>query len=329
MTEHVDTDRGRVGLVQDREHGHNVLVFGLRDELGHGADDVERSLGVRNAHDSVQKVDRSLFSRVVVSADDIQVSGQFTTTEALLERCSLLRTRHGVKVEIDSESILPRPSERLQEVRPCDATEERFALVRLDRPPSEGDADPVESGGRDLSEILLGLSRDRIAVSFSRGFLLLGKPREVTHDKRLVVLGHGVREVRAELFRKSPFVDRVVDSVDVVRVRVEGLKHARYDERFEYEPSGMQHNEHSGNRIRFRNHRGNSPSDVDSEDQVLLVVPLFVQGRNVTLRASRVVERNADPVSAWSRSKERKNSESARIYGDGEEATLYRKCCCR
>ena len=42
-----------------------------------------------------------------------------------------------------------------------------------------------------------------------------------------------------------------------------------------------------------------SPSDVDAGNAVVDIVPVLVQGRNVALWASRVVERDRDPVTAY------------------------------
>jgi len=40
----------------------------LRDEFGDGTNDVESSLSIRDSHNSIQEVDGSLSSRVVVTA---------------------------------------------------------------------------------------------------------------------------------------------------------------------------------------------------------------------------------------------------------------------
>lgn len=68
MTKYINSDRSSVRFVQNREHWNNVLVFRLRDEFGNGTDNVESSLSVGDTHNSVEEVDSSLFSRVVVTA---------------------------------------------------------------------------------------------------------------------------------------------------------------------------------------------------------------------------------------------------------------------
>jgi hypothetical protein len=57
-------DRGAGELVRDPEHGHDVAVLGLANELGEHADVVERALRVRVAHRPVQHVHGALLARV-------------------------------------------------------------------------------------------------------------------------------------------------------------------------------------------------------------------------------------------------------------------------
>ena len=212
MAEHVDTDRGGVGLVEDREHGDHVAVLGLADELGEGADVVERALGVRDAHDAVEEVDRAQLRRVVVP---------------------VLAAGHRVQVEVDSEAVLARPGDRLEEVRPTYVREEGLVRVDLDQPVRDRDPNPVEPGGSDLGKILLGLRPFRVSVLERR--LTSGR----THNERLVVLRDDGGHVAAEDLAEMPLVDRVVREVRAVDGRVEWLEERGRDERLNREPAAV------------------------------------------------------------------------------------------
>ena len=141
-------------LVHDAEHGDDLAVLRLVDKLGEDANDVERPLRVRKSHDAGEEVDGSVLARVVIA---------------------ILRSRNRMKVEVDPETVLARPGDRLEEIfkiprsaqlcarrvrrrtLPADVRKERLALEDLDHPEADRDANPVESGGSDLGKVLLGL----------------------------------------------------------------------------------------------------------------------------------------------------------------------------
>lgn len=60
LADEVNSDRGRNGFVEDTEHGYDVLVLGLRNEFGEGANVVERALGVGDSHRAVQPIDGAI-----------------------------------------------------------------------------------------------------------------------------------------------------------------------------------------------------------------------------------------------------------------------------
>ena len=110
----IHSDRSRlIRLVQDGEHRHDILVLILTDELSQSPNIIERSLRIRHSHHSVQKVDRSLLRRVIVA---------------------VLRSRYGVKIEIDAQTVLSCPGERLKKVLPSDVGEKGLAWVDFDDP---------------------------------------------------------------------------------------------------------------------------------------------------------------------------------------------------
>ena len=84
------TDSSNQGLVQDAEHGHNILPFGLRNELRDDANVVERSLSIGEAHDSIEEVVLACLATVVVG-----VGG----------------AGYGVEVEVNADTIFPAPLE--------------------------------------------------------------------------------------------------------------------------------------------------------------------------------------------------------------------------
>lgn len=148
MANDIDANRTDERLVDDGKHGHDVLVLRLTDEFGEGTDIVERALGIRDAHDSIEEVDRAQLARMVVP---------------------VLTPWHGVQVEVDSESVLARPGDGEEEVLPADEREEGLAVVRLDHPVADGQADPVETGCCDLGKILLRLCNTFSSVHGTRG----------------------------------------------------------------------------------------------------------------------------------------------------------------
>jgi hypothetical protein len=126
---------GAKRLVDDPEHGDDVAVLRLADELGEDADVVERALRVRDAHRAVQPADRAELAGVVPA---------------------VLRAGDGVQVDIDADAVLACPGDRLKEVRPARVREERLALPDLDRPVRQRDAYKVQAGAGDLRKVLLG-----------------------------------------------------------------------------------------------------------------------------------------------------------------------------
>jgi hypothetical protein len=124
----------REGLVQDAKHWNDVLVLVLHDELGERADDVERPLGVGDAHLAVEEA-RAL---------------ERSREEPARVVPSVLRAGNGMEVEVDAKAILPCPFDRLEEVGPRNALEVRLSRLRLDRPEADRDPDIVEAGGGNL-----------------------------------------------------------------------------------------------------------------------------------------------------------------------------------
>lgn len=139
-----------IRLVEDREHGHDILVLILTNELSQCTNIIERSLSVGHSHHAVQEVDRSLFRRVIVS---------------------VLRSWDGVEVEVDAETVLSSPGECLNEVLPTDVGEEGLSRVDLDDPVRNRQSNPVETSGSDLGEISFRLfdkdSQRRHSPSYS------------------------------------------------------------------------------------------------------------------------------------------------------------------
>ena len=70
---------------------------------------------------------------------------------------AILRSRYGVEIEINSQSVFSSPGKRLEEVLPADVGEEGFSGVRFDDPERNGDSDPIESSGGNFGEIFLSL----------------------------------------------------------------------------------------------------------------------------------------------------------------------------
>jgi hypothetical protein len=98
-----------------------------------------------------------------------------------------------VKIQVDPQTVFPRPTESFQHVSPSDSTKERLSLVSFDSPPSERNSNPVESGSCDLSEIFLSLFRRDSLVNFS--FWGIGKSMSETHNESLIMLSHSVGQV--------------------------------------------------------------------------------------------------------------------------------------
>lgn len=81
-------------FVHEAEQG-DMTVLGLADKLGDDPDVLQASLGIRNAHDTVQVINEAKTTGMVVT---------------------VLRPRHGVEVKVDSNPILSCPLDRFEEV---------------------------------------------------------------------------------------------------------------------------------------------------------------------------------------------------------------------
>jgi len=90
-------DRHREGFIDKAEHLDDGSIFRLRNELGKGADIVKTALSVGETHDARHPVDGTEFARVVPS---------------------VLTTRGIVEVQVDSETVLAGPLDRLENVGP-------------------------------------------------------------------------------------------------------------------------------------------------------------------------------------------------------------------
>jgi hypothetical protein len=102
----------------------------LGDEFADDSNIVHRSLGVGYSHDSGQEVDFALFPAVIPS---------------------ILRTRSGMEINVDTKTIFSGPLDGFEEVRPRRLGEERFIGVDFDNPKGKWDAGPFETGSGDLS----------------------------------------------------------------------------------------------------------------------------------------------------------------------------------
>lgn len=78
-----------------------------------------------------------------------------------------------MKVEVDSETVLASPFERLEDVLPANAFKHGFVGVGLDAPEANGEADPVQAGAGDLGEILFGL-KEGVRVRLSEFEPIIG-----------------------------------------------------------------------------------------------------------------------------------------------------------
>lgn len=132
----IHTDVFGPRFVHDTEQGDNILVLILTNELGDNANVVQTTLSVRNAHDTGQEVDRAVLAGVVVT---------------------VLGTGKSVKVEVDANTVLAGPLERLENILPGDTLEEGLVVVLLDGPEGDGKTDPVETSTSNRGKVLLGL----------------------------------------------------------------------------------------------------------------------------------------------------------------------------
>lgn len=61
------SDRVDQRLVDDTENGDDVLVLGLRDELGEDTNIIQHALSVRDTHRAIHEIDLTAFTGVVVT----------------------------------------------------------------------------------------------------------------------------------------------------------------------------------------------------------------------------------------------------------------------
>jgi hypothetical protein len=69
---------------------------------------------------------------------------------------AVLRSRNGVEIKVDTNTIFASPFDGFEEVSPGCLGKEWFSGVDFDSPEGEWDTDPVEAGCGDLSEIFFG-----------------------------------------------------------------------------------------------------------------------------------------------------------------------------
>jgi hypothetical protein len=72
---------------------------------------------------------------------------------------AVLRARQGVNVELHAQAVLAAPLERLEDVLPADALQEGLALLRLDEPVRDRQADPVQACSGNVGKVTLGLRK--------------------------------------------------------------------------------------------------------------------------------------------------------------------------
>ena len=107
-----------------------------------------------------------------------------------------------MQVEVDTETVLASPFDRLEEVLPCNTLEEWFAGVDLDGPVGERDTNEVEPCSSDLCEVLLSLS---LTVSE----VIRHEYKSKTDNEGLVViLKIANRAVRIHVGGEGPLVHR-------------------------------------------------------------------------------------------------------------------------
>ena len=123
-------------LIHHPKQGDDISVLGLGDKLDENTLILHPPLRIRDTHGPHHEIDHPLLARMVIP---------------------VLRTREGVQIKVDPETVLPGPSERLEDVRPRHAFQEGFVVVFLNRPEWDGESDPVQPCGCDRCEILLGL----------------------------------------------------------------------------------------------------------------------------------------------------------------------------
>ena len=88
-------------------------------------------------------------------------SGEINMKEGL----TILRSRHGMKINLYTQAIFTSPFESFEDILPAGTSHERFVAPRLDRPEWDRDADPVQTGTSDLGKILLGLQHAPVGLA--------------------------------------------------------------------------------------------------------------------------------------------------------------------
>ena len=102
-----------MGLIRNTEYGDNILVLRLGDELGKNTNVVERPLSIRETHGTIEHVDGAETSRVIPA---------------------VLAARKSMKVEVDTDAVLARPLDRLEEVGPTRLGQEWLVVADLNSP---------------------------------------------------------------------------------------------------------------------------------------------------------------------------------------------------
>ena len=145
---------GTLRFVQDTEHGDDVLILRLGDELSERANDVQGPLSVGVSHRPVQE------------ASSAQTTGVIPT---------VLTTWDSVEVQIDAKTVLSSPLDAFEEIsdeRLVRATREGALCIDslprntlkvwlitslLNCPIADGHSDVVETSARNVSEIFFSL----------------------------------------------------------------------------------------------------------------------------------------------------------------------------
>ena len=73
------------------------------------------------------------------------------------EKLTILRSRDGMQVDLDTQAIFTSPPEGFEDILPAGPSHEWFVAPCFDRPEWNRDTDPVQACASDLSKILLSL----------------------------------------------------------------------------------------------------------------------------------------------------------------------------
>ena len=125
-------------LIDDTPDRNEVLVLLLTDKLSDDPDVVQSTLRVRIAHRRCHEVYVRLLARMVEP---------------------ILATRDRMQIEVDTDTILPAPSEQAQDVFPADLGEEGLVVPDVDRPEGNRDTHEIEASASNLCDILFGDER--------------------------------------------------------------------------------------------------------------------------------------------------------------------------